>query len=71
MKNKVPRWDAPCDEFQSPVHLSDDWLGVEPRRPEWRDDLVCERCGWPKSAHSSHQMVHGSKTRFREIKHHH
>ena len=51
MSENFTRWDSPCDVFQSPVHLPEGWLGVEPRRPNWRDDLVCEKCGWPKGAH--------------------
>jgi len=63
MKEKHSRWDSPCDTFQSPVHLPEGWLGVEPRRPNWREDLVCEKCGWPKSAHDEREIARNKVTR--------
>ena len=69
MNDAITRWDAPCDAFQSPVHLPEDWLGVEPRRPNWRGDLVCERCGWPKSAHAGHESTPAPESRNRDAAH--
>ena len=71
MNGKVPRWNSPCDAFQSPVHLPESWFGVEPRRPNWREDLVCERCGWPKSAHEVHAVAREPKSDKHPVTQHH